>query len=641
MTRIYLAEKNDQARSLARAIPGIRTVAAQGHLLELAPPHLYDPALKKWSIDPLPFIPASWKRSPIREKGKGAKLKAAVTALRNASEIVIATDPGSEGELIARSIIAHARVPRSTRILRLWSQSLTRDALQNANANLKPGTETEPLWHAAELRSRTDWLEGINFSRLVSLQCIPFGVRGYVLSVGRVQSPTLALIVDRQHQIDNFAPETYFTITATATAARDRTLSVSLRHAPQKPRLTDRQEAAARTAVANNWTGPISASTERKRRAPPRLHDLSSLQSLASRTRKWTSSKTLSVAQSLYEAALITYPRTDCQYIGPTELPLCQQVLAALDRRKPYDALASLRPSPLLQRKTTFNAAAVEKTDHHAIIPTHEAPPANLDPDSAWLLEAVTRRFLAQFLPDWSYDLTILSATPDLPHTPPPGAPMPFRLQARGTTTIDSGWKAAEMASDAPARRNTDTPRDDSELGELPRFQYGERVALSGAAMQTAQTKPPPRYSDGTIIPQMKKMRLGTKSTWNAAIDTLVRRQYVTRSSNQLVPTELGVSLVGMLRQRIPAIVDPERTASLEEALEKVTSSSPRQSSAEAAAIQRQVEQALTSQVATLKATPLPKLPFPQPDQNSTTPQTRKPATARRSTRTRRKGQSK
>ena len=605
---VFLAEKPSQARAIRPYLPpGATVVHALGHLLQLADPHDYDPQLKRWSVHTLPIVPEPhrWRRKPDPEKPADL-LRNSAAALRNASRIVIATDPGLEGELIAREMIEYAGVPVATPILRLWTNALNPAAIRGAMNNLRPGRDTEPLHAAAELRSRTDWLEGINLTRLITLVCRPPGASG-VLSVGRVQSPTLALLCDREREIREFRPTQYFVLSATATAERDRSITVHLVHNPSKPRLTDAVVAARRRDAANFFRGPIRVETTRKRRGPPELFDLASLQAHASAARKWRASKTLQVAQELYERHnLVSYPRTDCTRLDPTEIDTCRTVLNMLDGLPAYAALASARQEPLRTRATTFDAKAIATTDHHAIIPTPVAPPANLDPDAAWLHDRICRRFLAQFLPDWEHDVTRLSVeVPDAGNDP-------FTLQARGTATIDPGWKAANPG-DPPTGKESGS--DDSELHEIPPFRDSEAVSLSDAALRASSTKPPPRYTEGTLVSRLKKAGLGTKSTWDATIETLVHRRYVLRQSHRLQPTPLGEALIAMLRQHAPAIADLARTAELESQLDDVA-----HRKADATECERRTARSLRELIAHLRRQTLPLLAMPAAPARSRTP---------------------
>ncbi len=588
---VFLAEKATQARSLSPYLPnGCIIVHALGHLLQLADPHDYDPSLQRWSLQPLPIVPAAWRRKPDPEKPK-ALLAKVVGTLRNASRIVIATDPGMEGELIARELIEYARVSPTVPIQRLWTNALNESAIRKAMRNLQPGRNTEPLHAAAELRSRTDWLEGINLTRYITLACRPSGASG-VLSVGRVQSPTLAVLCDREREIREFVATKYFVLTAVATAERDKSVTVELTHNPRKPRLADPDAAARRRDAASRFHGPISISTKRHYKGPPPLFDTASLQAHASASRKWPGSKTLRTAQFLYEKAqLLSYPRTDCIRLDPSETDNCRDVLAILDNLPAYAALAAARPQPLLQRTTTFDATAVAATDHHAIIPTPVRPPPDLPDDAAWLYDRVCRRFLAQFLPDWEHDITDLSVEPEA------GTENAFLLSARGITTLDPGWQAVNPG---------DPPDKKDELVDIPPFLDGETVRLSDATLRESATKPPPRYTDGTLILLLKKSGLGTKTTWEETIETLLRRRYVVRDSARLQPTTLGEALIRMLREHAPDIADLERTVRLETQLEAVSAGN-----ANARSLERETARALQELVRRLRTRKLPHLPMP------------------------------
>ena len=324
MSTLYLAEKPSQARDIATAIGGVsrangylnvtggRVTWALGHLIEQAMPEAYNEAWGgRWSFDTLPMVPEVWKHIVVKDKA--AQMKIIKELIKTSSAIVIATDAGREGELIAREVLDHCKWRGP--VQRLWTSSLVQSDIKKALANLQPGKQTEPLHEAALARSHADWLYGMNGSRAVTLGAQD---RGTAYPVGRVQTPTLALVVRREWEIRNFVPVTYYVLEADVKSAGGHTFKMT--HAPaEKDRIQDRAEAERRQALAQGAAGPLDVQTKPGSEAPPLPYTLPNLQKDANRVLGFSARNTLKVAQALYEAKAITYPRTDCQYLASSQ----------------------------------------------------------------------------------------------------------------------------------------------------------------------------------------------------------------------------------------------------------------------------------------------------------------------------------
>ena len=573
---------------------------ARGHVLELKEPSDYDPKWAEWREEGLPIIPPRWE---LRVSDKcGSLVRSLVAALRQASEIVIATDPGREGEHIAWNIIDYANVGQNKPVWRLWSKSQTPVALREALGKLEPAMQRRPDAEAARVRQRSDWLEGLNFTRLLTIRCRPAGSQG-VVSVGRVQTPTLGLVVRRERERRGFVAEQRFALEAKCTTANGH--SLKLTHSPDPPisKRAGIEELARRAA---NAQAPLKVSTDAgKRKKPPAPLELVSLQALMNRLYHWPVAKTLDIAQSLYEKRkALSYPRTDCKAYDPTEWGLAEEICESLaDLSEAYAAIIP-EPEARLCRPNVYNAKAIEDTDHTALRPT-EGPFDDRDwsDDEKRCFDAVARRYIAQLMPDWHYEETRVELNANQ---------VPFR--ARGIKTIDPGWRRA-LASEK------DEKDEENEAGIIPPIRNGEQGGIAIPQVKESWTKPRPRYTEGSLGEMMHKVGVGTKATQAGIVETLKNRKYmVIQEKIQLAPTSMGEALFGLVEKHAPGLAETATTAELEQILEQVAAGKvhPREAFTE-------IKTRSIKTLMAMKKEELPTLPFPQAPPKSRTTRRRRP----------------
>lgn len=579
--RLYLCEKPSQAKDIAAVLGATRrgdgcwlganvTVTwCIGHLLETAPPDAYDARYKRWVLADLPIVPAQWKMT-VKPKTAG-QYKAVKRLLGEAKELVIATDADREGEMIARELVEHCRYRGP--IQRLWLSALDEASIRKALAALKPGAETFNLYHSALGRSRADWLIGMNMSRLFTLLGRQSGYQG-VLPVGRVQTPTLRLVVDRDRSIADFVPVAYWAI------------DVQLRHAGTAftaqwradPDACDDQERCLNQALARDAAQAMGNAdtalvtkvrTERLREAAPLPFDLGTLQEVCSKKLGLGAQETLDIAQSLYETyKVITYPRSDCGYLPLSQHSEAPAILAALAQADP--GLAPLREHLQPQRKSrAWNDAKVSA--HHGIIPTAAAK--NLDKlagKQRAVYTLIRARYLAQFLPNHEYDRT--QADFDCAGQ---------ALRAVGKQIVEPGWKRALPEALAPAKG-----REAVQPQTLPALAEGHECGVDQVTLKDLWTQPPKPFTEGDLIKAMKNVAklvedpllkqklkdttgIGTEATRASIIQGLLDRGYLVKNGKALSATPAAFSLIDAVPR---AIADPGTTAIWEQALDMVQS---------------------------------------------------------------------
>ena len=579
--RLFLCEKPSQAKDIAKVLGANRkgdgcwqgtdvcVTWCIGHLLETAPPDSYDERYKRWNLADLPIIPEKWK---MQVKPKTAsQFKAVKRLLGEARELVIATDADREGEMIARELVEHCRYRGP--IQRLWLSALDDASIRKALARLLPGQETFNLYHSALGRSRADWLIGMNMSRLFTLLGRQSGYQG-VLPVGRVQTPTLRLVVDRDRSIADFVPVPFWAI------------DVQLEHTGQRFNAQWRapedacddqgrclNQALAQQAAADMGNAGsarvIKVATERVREAAPLPFDLGTLQELCSKKFGLGAQETLDIAQSLYETyKLITYPRSDCGFLPLSQHSEAPAILAALAQADP--SLAPLREHLQPQRKSrAWNDAKVSA--HHGIIPTAAA--RNLDKlagKQRAVYTLIRARYLAQFLPNHEYDRT--QADFDCAGQ---------ALRAVGKQIVEPGWKRALPEALAPARgREAPAPQT------LPALAEGRDCAVDEVKPKDLWTQPPKPFTEGDLIKAMKNVAklvedpllkqklkdttgIGTEATRASIIQGLLDRGYLVKNGKALSATPAAFSLIDAVPR---AIADPGTTAIWEQALDMVQS---------------------------------------------------------------------
>ena len=592
MTTIYLCEKPSQGQDIARVLGatrkgnGCRSTQSEevvvtwcfGHLLEMPPPEAYDPALKSWALDTLPIIPEQWRL--VVKPSAQRQFTVIKKWLGSASRLVIATDADREGEVIAREVMALCgyRGP----VQRLWLSALNDASIRKALSQLRDGVETQPLYLAGLARARADWLVGMNLTRAYTILGRNVGYPG-VLPVGRVQSPTLWLVVDRDRAIEAFNPSPYWTITSTL-SAQDAAAPAFRAHWQPPVEHCDSQgrcinEAVARTVaqqctVAGAQAQVTDRKKERKAAPPPLPFDLNSLQQEAGKRFGLAGDQVEKAAQALYETHKITsYPRTECRHLPTSMHHEAPDVLRAVLAMEPE--LASIQSMLDMSRRTkAWNDAEVEKASHHGIIPTAESVDlTRLSTTERQVYSLIRRQYLIQFLPDHQYDATTLTLSVQ-------GHP----FLAKGKATVEPGWTRLFPSSKSTPQDGDDQQDGSGDQGTVPALPEGTSCAIQSVDCDRKMTTPPARYTDGTLIAAMKniakmvtdpKLRavlrdtagLGTGATRANIIATLKKRGFIEKKRGHLVSTEQGRQLIDALPS---AITNPDTTAAWEQALEDI-----------------------------------------------------------------------
>ena len=554
---VCIAEKPSVAKDIARIIGatasrdgymegnGYQVTWTFGHLCELKMPEDYTPMWKAWSLTALPMIPP---RFGIRLKDdEGIKKQFAVIErlMQAADGIINCGDAGQEGELIQRWVMQKAGA--TCPVQRLWISSMTDEAIREGFATLKDQSNYQSLYMAGLSRAVGDWLLGINCTRLYTIK---YGQNHQVLSIGRVQTPTLALIVNRQKEIDNFKPEPYWVL---ATVYRDTTFTAT------KGKFTSKEEGeeAFKTIEGKPFT---ITQVEKKngKDTPPSLYDLTSLQVDCNKKFGFSAETTLNIIQQLYEQKLTTYPRVDTTFLPDDVYAKCPQTMNGLFQVKhagqaPYaDLVRPLGGKALLKSKKVFDSSKV--TDHHAIIPTGMVPTALTDMQRK-VFDLIARRFIAVFYPDCKYAQTTVLGEVGV------GSPDAIEFKVTGRTILDPGWRTV-YAKDVQS--DDDEKKPDEEERTLPVFQKGE----SGPHQPTLTEKlttPPPYYSEATLLRAMetagklvddeelrramKENGIGRPSTRAAIIETLFKRKYIRKERKRLVATPTGIELIDLIRE--------------------------------------------------------------------------------------------
>lgn len=579
--RLFLCEKPSQARDIARVLGADRQgdgclqggdVAVTwcfGHLVELAPPEAYDESLARWALENLPVLPSSWQTTV---KADATKQYAIIgKLLKGASEVVVATDADREGEMIGREVLD--RHGWRGRITRLWLSALDDASIRKALGNILPGEKTQALYYAGMARSRADWLAGMNLTMAYTVMHGQGKGAAGVVSVGRVQTPTLALVVARDLERDNFRPVDYFVVTA-AFKAREGEFATAWVPAEDVADSEGRclSKAAAEAVVSRiiGKTGKVTAADTVPAKEPPPLpFDLATLQQEASRRWGMSATDTLACVQALYEThKATTYPRTDCPYLPSSQFAESERVLAAVKAVYPQIAGIAGKADTSLRSRAWDDRKI---TAHHAIIPTANSrvDVGAMKQGEKRLYDLVVKHYLAQFLGDHEFLKQKIEVVCE---------GEVFRVHGRAPTK--AGWKLAFEGEPAEAEAESQEPT-------LPRVAQGESVPCLKAEMAAKKTKPPPLYTEGTLIAAMKNIGrnvtdpklksvlketagIGTEATRAAIIKNLFTREYIRAEKKKwLMSTDKGRHLIGIL----PAMLtDPATTARWEQALEEVAS---------------------------------------------------------------------
>jgi DNA topoisomerase-3 len=568
MKKLVLAEKPSVAREIARVlncpmkkkgfIEGTNYVVtwALGHLVTLAEPDDYDHKYQEWRLEDLPMVPERMKLKVIRQTSHQFQVVKNLMKRGDISELVIATDAGREGELVARWIMVLANWKKPFK--RLWISSQTDNAIKEGFANLKPGAAYNNLYDAAVCRAEADWLIGLNVTRALTCK---FNAQ---LNAGRVQTPTLAMIVQREEEIKHFLPVDYWTIRVDFGDYFGDWKDPSGRNRIFK--LAEAEEIAAHVSGKPGIVKEIR--TESKSEPAPLAYDLTELQRDANRRYGFSAQKTLSVLQNLYEHyKLVTYPRTDSRYITTDIVPTLPSRLKSI-AVGPYENLVK----PLLQKNISPTKRFVDNskvTDHHAIIPTEEPLQlAALTGDEKNLYDLIVKRFIAVLYPPYRYErITLVTAING------------ENFFSRGKVVKDKGWQA--VSAGAPVKESTDEDALQEQALTQPR--KGDIKETKSCKIKKSKTKPPARYTEATLLTAMespgkfiedeelreavKGSGLGTPATRAEIIEKLLYTSYIERHGKELVPTSKGMQLIKLVA---PDLRSPELTAKWEQHLSDI-----------------------------------------------------------------------
>ena len=581
---VCIAEKPSVARDIARIIGatsardgymegnGYQVTWTFGHLCTLKEPGDYTPAWKPWALTQLPMVPQRFGIKLIDDNGIKKQFATIEKLMQAADGIVNCGDAGQEGELIQRWVMqkAQAKCP----VKRLWISSMTDEAIREGFANLKDQNDYQPLYLAGLSRAIGDWLLGMNATRLYTLK---YGQNRQVLSIGRVQTPTLALIVNRQKEIENFKPEPYWVL---ATVYRDTTFTAT------KGKFTSKEEGekAFETIEGKPFTVTKVEKKEGKEQ-PPQLYDLTSLQVDCNRKFAYSAEMTLNLIQSLYEKKYTTYPRVDTQYLSDDIYPKCGPTLNGLYQTKfggmaPYaELIKPIGGKPLKKSKRVFDTSKI--TDHHAIIPTGVIP-HNLSDAEQKVFDLVARRFIAVFLPDCKFSTTtvlgeVVGSPRNVLGNPTDSKEETIEFKVTGKEILDPGWRIV-LGKDKPKEEEEETQSNSlttnpspltpekAEERTLPTFVKGE----SGEHKPTLTEKwttPPPYYNEASLLrametagkfvedealrAAMKENGIGRPSSRASIIETLFKRRYIKRDKKRLIATPTGIELIDLIREEL------------------------------------------------------------------------------------------
>ena len=574
---VCIAEKPSVAHDIAEVLGakvrkegyfegnGYQVTWTFGHLCTLKEPHEYTPSWKSWSLGSLPMIPPRFGIKLIDDPGIEKQFHIIERLMGQAEMIINCGDAGQEGELIQRWVMqkAGAKCP----VKRLWISSLTEEAIREGFAHLKDQQEFQPLYEAGLSRAIGDWTLGMNATRLYTLK---YGQNKQVLSIGRVQTPTLALIVNRQKEIENFVPKQYWEL---KTLYRDTLFSAIVRKSDEElaeeaaqekenptarkkaapkedanrgiPPITDRKTGEELLQRIQNAPFTITDITAKKgTEAPPRLFDLTSLQVECNKKFSYSADMTLQLIQSLYEKKVATYPRVDTTFLSDDIYPKCPKILEGI---KDYARFtAPLAGKQLLKSKKVFDSSKV--TDHHAIIPTGVQPQGLTDMEKR-VFDLIARRFIAVFYPDCKFSTTTVTGEADS-----------IEFKVSGKQILDPGWRVIF------AKDTEEESKEGEEESVLPAFSKGESGPHQ-PQLNEKWTQPPRPYTEATLLRAMetagklvdndelrdalKENGIGRPSTRAAIIETLFKRHYIRKERKNLIATPTGVELIQLIREEL------------------------------------------------------------------------------------------
>ena len=575
---VCIAEKPSVARDIAEVLGarnrkdgyiegnGYQVTWTFGHLCTLKEPHEYTPAWKAWSLGSLPMIPPRFGIKLINDTGIEKQFHIIEGLMQQADLIINCGDAGQEGELIQRWVMqkAGAKCP----VKRLWISSLTEEAIREGFANLKDQSDFQPLYEAGLSRAIGDWTLGMNATRLYTLK---YGQNKQILSIGRVQTPTLALIVKRQQEIEHFVPKQYWEL---KTIYRDTLFAAIVRKSDEElaeeaekekenpnakkktaakedtnrgiPPITDEQTGRALLERIKDKPFTITDITSKKgSEAPPRLFDLTSLQVECNKKFSYSADMTLQLIQSLYEKKVATYPRVDTTFLSDDIYPKCPKILEGIRDYAAYTA--PILGKPLLKSKKVFDNSKV--TDHHAIIPTGVNPQGLTDMERR-VFDLIARRFIAVFYPDCKFSTTTVT-----------GVAEEIEFKATGKQILDAGWRVI-FAKEPQSDEN----KENEEESVLPAFTKGESGPHQ-RQLNEKWTQPPRPYTEATLLRAMetagklvdndelrdalKENGIGRPSTRAAIIETLFKRHYIRKERKNLIATPTGVELIQLIHEEL------------------------------------------------------------------------------------------
>ena len=574
---VCIAEKPSVGRDIARILGakvshdgymegnGYQVTWTFGHLCTLKEPHDYDTWWKSWNLETLPIIPNRFGIKLIANDGYEKQFNTIKRLMQSAEYIVNCGDAGQEGELIQRWVMQKAQP--TCPVKRLWINSMTDEAIREGFANLKPQEEYQSLYEAGLCRAIGDWLLGMNATRLYTLKFRQ--AQRQVLSIGRVQTPTLAMIVSRQLEIQNFKPEQYWVL---STIYRDTlfTLKQSEKEdgeegsTDSRGRITNEEEGRKALALIQDRDFEVTGISKKAgNEAPPRLFDLTSLQVECNKKFSFSADETLKYIQNLYEKKFTTYPRVDTTYLPDDVYPKCPQILQGL---LPYAPLIQpLMGTKLKKSKKVFDSSKV--TDHHAIIPTGMNPAnGDMSLNEKKVFDLITRRFIAVFYPDCKFSTTTVTGKVETEETTPEGKTKKGKIEFKttGKQILEQGWRDVFNWGRANKEVATDDEGNKKEEDEktLPDFQKGERGPHT-PTLTEKWTTPPKPYTEATLLrametagktvadeelrDAMKENGIGRPSTRAAIIETLFKRNYIRKERKSLIATDTGVGLINII----------------------------------------------------------------------------------------------
>lgn len=564
--KLCIAEKPSVARDIAKVLGA--TMSKQGymegngycvtwtfgHLCTLKEPHDYGPELKSWNLIFLPIIPKSFGIKLIPNKGVENQFKVIERLVAECDEVINCGDAGQEGELIQRWVLQKAKCNKP--IQRLWISSLTEEAIKEGFLNLKPAENYTNLYLAGNARAIGDWLLGINATRLFTKK---FGGNKAVLSIGRVQTPTLAMLVQRQKEMDAFTTEEYWEL---KTKYRDVIFNAAI----DRLKTLDRAEKGLEYLKVNPFE-IVSFEIKEGKEKNLRLFDLTGLQVEANKKYGYSADSTLKYIQSLYEKKHVTYPRVDTTYLSESLYPKIGGILQSMAIYK--DLISPLLEQPIPKSKAVFDDAKV--TDHHAIIPTEVPPSQNLSREEKMIYDLIAKRFISVFYPECKISNTLVEAKVGT---------IPFKTSGR--QILEPGWRAV-YAKDA--KEPSEKEKDKDEEQTIPEFKVGE-TGPHDPMIHQGKTSPPKPYTEATLLrametagkqvddeelrEMMKNNGIGRPSTRANIIETLFKRKYIERKKKNLVATSTGIQLIDTIEDEV--LKSPELTGEWELKLRKIES---------------------------------------------------------------------